>query len=166
MARGGTRGRFSNFVCQQYFVGGVSIIRTILDIVRRNLVEPLLHQRLQRPEDQAKCPRPWSSKMQVDPHIHTLTHMHTDKHKQSRGHQPPHIMFLIWKHADINTRRSIRLHNFGSCSPCSLSASRLLVPVCAQIVIPNLAFTLNLTTSHPNDARLTFNGSFNLYFKF
>ena len=53
MARGGTRGRFSNFVCQQYFVGGVSIIRTILDIVRRNLVEPLLHQRLQRPEDQA-----------------------------------------------------------------------------------------------------------------
>ena len=45
-------------------------------------------------------------------------------------------------------RRSIRLQNFGSCSPCFSSASRrncAVVPVRAQILIPNLAFTLNAT---------------------
>ena len=49
-------------------------------------------------------------------------------------------------HADIHTRRLICLHNFGSCSLCSSSASRriLAAVVRAQMHIPNLAFTLTL----------------------
>ena len=69
------------------------------------------------------------------------------------------------KHADIHTRRLICIHNFGtSCSSCSSSASRLLVPVRAQILIPNLASIPKLTIFQRKHDHCTFlTGSLNLY---
>ena len=66
--------------------------------------------------------------------------------------------------ANINTRRLICLHNFGSCFLCSSSASRriLAVVVREQMHIPNHAFTLTLNLSHPNLDPQTVTGSFNL----
>ena len=54
-------------------------------------------------------------------------------------------------HADINTRRLIYLHNFGSCSLCFSSASRrILVVVVREQMHQCPPVTLSLNLSHLN----------------